>query len=297
MKRDLTTFLLAWALVIAVQAIAQPRNDGAPPVTAAPPSAFLPSLGETVHYRFTDTLVTPKESKNEAGTLTLTGVTGNEVRATVAIDNQTARSFALHVDQTGALQPTGGVDSPSTTPRHKGQNTLGATEQAFLRRLSLAAQIGAHPGEEMSIPVLLNVPWASAPVNPTLDVKPTTPDAFTADARDTTTVNPPQNGGTHILRRVAISVGAGILAGQIGGTTGNVIRPIVTVGSILITTHTRSGPQPTDVTLHISGQLADGRLQRLSGNQEYSVAQKEHSKVFSENWQFVAQSVPENASL
>ena len=99
------------------------------------------------------------------------------------------------------------------------------------------------------------------------------------------------------MRSVAVSAGAGILAGQIGGTAGSVIRPMVTVGSILIATRSRSGPQPTDVTLHITGQLADGHLQRLSGNQEYSVAQKEHSRIYSENWQFLAQSVPEKADL
>lgn len=284
MKRDLTTFMLAWALVISVQASAQKRTQGSAGDILPPPSAFLPPIGQIAHYRFTDTLTTPKESKSEAGTLTLTAVTAHEIKATVAIDNKSPRDFALHVDQAGAL---------STTP----QSAPSAAERALLLRLSLAAQIGAHPGEEMSIPVLLNVPWASGPVNPTLYVKSTAPDAFVGDASDTTTINPPQNARPHILRSVAISAGVGILAGQIGGTAGSVIRPIVTVGSILIATRSRSGPQPTDVTLHITGQLADGRLQRLSGNQEYSVPRKEHSRTFSEKWQFLAQSVPQKSGL
>jgi hypothetical protein len=294
MKKDFTTFVLAWALVLSVQAIAQQANDGAVSATLAAPSAFLPSPGQTLSYRFSDTLITPKETKSEAGTLTLTAVTGNEIKATVAIDNKAPRSFSLHEDQTGALQAS---TPPSATPRHSRQSAPGDAEQALLLRLSLAAQIGARPGEEMSIPVLLNVPWASSPVNPTLYVKPTTEDAFTADATDSTTINPPQKGRPHILRSVAISAGAGILAGQIGGTAGSVIRPIVTVGSILIASRSRSGPQPTEVTLHITGQLADGRLQRLSGNQKYSVAQKEHSRISSENWQLLAQSAPQKADL
>jgi hypothetical protein len=289
MKKDLTIFMLAWALGISVQALAQKQTPVEDPFP--PPSAFLPPVGQIVHYRFTDTLTTPKESKSETGTLTLTAVTAHEIKATVALDNKAPRNFALHVDQTGALQPSPGLDppSPSSTPRRNGQSTPSTAEQAFLLRLSVASQIGAHPGEDVSIPVLLNVPWASGPVNPTLYVKSTAPDAFTGDASDTTTINPPQNARPHILRSVAISTGVGIAAGEIGGTTGRIIRPLVTVSSILIATRSHSGPQPTDVTLHITGQLSRGRLQTLSGKQEYTVAAKEHSRVFSDQWQLVAQ--------
>jgi hypothetical protein len=289
MKRDLIIFMLAWALVISVQAMAQKHTEGATEEPLPPSSAFLPPVGQSVHYRFSDTLTTPKESKSEAGTLTLTAVTGNEIKATVAIDNKAPRNFTLHVDQTGALRPAVELDPPSAATRHNGQSAPSAAERTFLLRLSLAAQIGAHPGEEISIPVLLNVPWASGPVNPTLNIKSTAPDAFIGDASDTTSINPPQNARPHLLRSLAISTGAGIAAGEIGGTTGRIIRPIVTVGSILIATRSRPGPQPTDVTLHIAGQLADGRLQRLSGNQQYSVAQKEHSRIASDQWQLVAQ--------
>jgi hypothetical protein len=289
MKRDLAIFMLAWALVISVQAIAQKPAPGAAENTVTQSSAFLPPVGQSVHYRFSDNLTTSKESKSEAGTLTLTAVTHNEIKATVAIDNQAPRSFALHVDQTGALQPAAEMALPPATPRHNSSSAPGAAEKAFLLRLSLAAQIGAHPGEETSIPVLLNVPWASGPVNPTLNIKSTAPDAFVGDASESTTINAPQKARPHILRSVAISTGAGIAAGEIGGTTGRIIRPIVTVSSILIASRSHSGPQPIDVTLHVTGQLADGRLQRLSGNQQYTVAQKEHSRVVSDQWQLVAQ--------
>jgi hypothetical protein len=289
MKKDLAIFMLAWALIISVQALAQKHTEGATEGALPPTSAFLPPVGQSVHYRFSDTLTTPKESKNEVGTLTLTAVNDSEIKATLTIDNKAPRNFSLHVDETGALRPAAEPDPPSAATRHNVQSEPGAAERALLLRLSLAAQIGAHPGEDMSIPVLLNVPWASGPVDPTLNIKSTSSDAFTGDASDTTTINPPQNRQPHILRSVAISAGAGIAAGEIGGTTGRIIRPIVAVSSILIATRSHSGPQSADVSLHISGQLSAGRLQRLSGNQEYTIAQKEHSRIFSDQWQLIAQ--------
>jgi hypothetical protein len=297
MRRDSIGFVLVWALVLSLKAVAQDQVDGTGPAIIAPASAFLPSPGETLSYRISDTVISSKQSKNEAGTLTLTAVSGDEIEATVALDNKPPRSFALYVDQAGALQPTDQSDQPSKAPRHRHLTASGAADQAFLLRLSLAAQIGARPGEAMAIPVVLNVPWVSSPANPTLYIKPTTADTFAGDASDTITVPPPQNGRSHLLRAVAISAGAGILAGQIGGTAGSVIRPIVIVGTMLIASRKRPGPQPTEVSLHISGELAEGRLQRLSGDQEYSVAQKERSRVFSEQWQFLAQAAPEKARL
>jgi hypothetical protein len=203
MKRDAILFILTWVVILSVQAMAQQQAEGAAPL--APVSAFLPPLGQTVHYRFSDTIVTPKESRSEAGTLTLTAVGGNEIKATLAIGEKAPRSFAFQVDPTGALQPAAELDPPSDKPHRSGKSEPSAREQAFLLRLSLAARIGAHPGEEMSMPVLLNVPWASGPVNPILYVKPTTPDAFVGEATDTTTTNPPQQGRAHIFRRIAIS--------------------------------------------------------------------------------------------
>ena len=180
MKRDAILFILTWVVILSVQAMAQQQAEGAAPL--APVSAFLPPLGQTVHYRFSDTIVTPKESRSEAGTLTLTAVGGNEIKATLAIGEKAPRSFAFQVDPTGALQPAAELDPPSDKPHRSGKSEPSAREQAFLLRLSLAARIGAHPGEEMSMPVLLNVPWASGPVNPILYVKPTTPDAFVGEA-------------------------------------------------------------------------------------------------------------------
>jgi hypothetical protein len=75
-----------------------------------------PFLRHPRSYRrpaFSDTVITPKESKSEAGTLTLTAVTAHEIKATVAIDNKAPRNFALHVDQAGALSTTS-QNAPST---------------------------------------------------------------------------------------------------------------------------------------------------------------------------------------
>lgn len=292
MKTSLTILTLGWAwtLIMPLHTIAEQPVDGTAAGELARPSAFLPQAGQTLHYRFSDTFTTPKESKNETGTLTLTAVSKNEITAMVAVDNKAPRNLALQVDRTGALQPADESDPSSAKTRHNGQSEPSASEQALLFRLSLAARIGADAGEEAPIPVLLNVPWARGPVNPTLYFKSTASGEFTAEASDTTSINPPQTGRPHILRSVAISTGAGILAGEIGGTTGKVIRPMVTAGSIFIASrHARFGPQPTEVTLHITGQLSDGRLQRLSASQEYTVvAQKQH-RSFSDQWQIVAQ--------
>jgi hypothetical protein len=293
MKRSLIPFTLAWALTLTIAAIAEQPSDGAA-VAAHPdlPSAFLPQAGRTVRYQFSDTLTTPKESKSQAGTLTLTAVAGNEIKAAITIDGKATRNLDFHVDETGVLRPASRPDpdeSSSAKLRNSGGSEPSAAEQALMLRLSIAARIGANPGEETSFPVVLNVPWANSPVNPILYVKSTAPDVFVADAEDMTSTNPPQKGQTHILRMVAISTGAGILAGEIGGTAGRIVRPIVTVGSVAIASRTRSGPQPTNVTLHITGQLADGRLRTISGDQEYTVAAKKQSRTFSDRWSLVAQ--------
>jgi len=154
-------------------------------------------------------------------------------------------------------------------------------------QLSLAARVGEYPGEEMSFPVLLDVPWASSPVNPILYVKPTAPDAFVATAEDTTSINPPQPVRPQILRSVAIGMGAGALAGAIGGTAGRFVGPIVTVVSIATRPH--SGPQSADVTLHLKGQLANGRLRTLSCNREYTVHANKHPRTFNDQWSLVAE--------
>lgn len=61
MKKDLTIFMLAWALVISVQALAQKQTPVEDPFP--PPSSFLPPVGKIVRYRFTDTLTTSSRSE------------------------------------------------------------------------------------------------------------------------------------------------------------------------------------------------------------------------------------------
>jgi hypothetical protein len=65
MKKDLTTFLLAWAIVISVRAMAQKQTEGSAGDTLPPPSAFVPPAGQMVRYRFSDTVITPKESTSD----------------------------------------------------------------------------------------------------------------------------------------------------------------------------------------------------------------------------------------
>lgn len=60
MKKDLTIFMLAWALVISVQALAQKQTPVEDPFP--PPSSILPPVGKIVRYRFTDTLTTSSRS-------------------------------------------------------------------------------------------------------------------------------------------------------------------------------------------------------------------------------------------
>lgn len=294
MIRRLSACTLGWALMLATsaQAIAQQPSDGAATSPASPPSAFMPAAGQTARYQFSDTLTTPKKSTTEDGTMTVTRVAGNEVRVTIAIDDKAPRSFDFHLDSTGELLSASKRSTDlraSTKPRSKGQSTPGLDEQALILRLSIAAHIGSRAGDETSLPVLLDIPWASSPVNPVLSIKSTAPGAFAGDASDTTTINPPQTGQPHILRPVLISAGVGAAAGAIGGTAGRLVGPAFTVGSLRMATHNRPGPLPTDVKLHVSGQVADGRLRTLSGDQEYVVQVKKHPRTFSDKWSLVAQ--------
>lgn len=254
----------------------------------APPSAFLPSIGQTTHYRFSDTLKTPSGTKSLSGTLILTRLASDEVQVTIATEGKGARKFDLHVDETGALRQSTGSESvaqaDNVKPPNGRRSEPSLAEQELIRRFSLVARIGAHPGEEVSFPVVLDVPWASGPVDPLLAVTPDTPDTFTAEASQETTINPPSKGRQHILRSVLISVGVGVAASQIGGTVGRVVGPVVSIGSLIIASRTHSGAQPTDVKLHITGKVADSRLQEVSGVQEYAVHAGKHSRTFSDTW-------------
>jgi hypothetical protein len=260
-----------------------------------PPSAFLPAPGQTTLYRFSDLLKTPNGDKSLAGTLTLTMLSPDEVRATIAMEGKESRSFELHVDETGALQLVPGSEPAAQADgaeslRKGGLSEPSAAEEQLIRRLSLVARICAHPGKETSFPVLLDVPWASGPVDPLLSVQMTAPETFIADANEATTINPPSKGRPHILRSVLISVGIGVAASQIGGIPGRVVGPVVSIGSLVIASRARAGALPTDVRLHSAGSFSEGRLQTISGTQEYAVHAGKHSRTFSDTWSLVLES-------
>jgi hypothetical protein len=255
-------------------------------------SAFLPLPGQVVHYGFSDTFITPKGTRNSVGTLTLRNAVDNQIHVTVAFDGKGTRDFDFSVDGTGALQFAVSLEQAlSLSKKSRGKGTIdpSLTEQALISRLSLAARLSAQPGEEMSFPILLDVPWASGPVNPILRVTSAEPNMIAGDAKDSTIINPPQNGRPHVFRSLALSAGVGILAGQIGGTTGRVIGPVFTVSSLLYVIIHRPGPLPTDIALHTDGQFADGRLKALSCDEEFVVHVKKHPRTISDKWTLTAE--------
>jgi hypothetical protein len=261
-------------------------------VTEPLPSVLLPPVGQTVQYRFSDSVTTSKGMRTLGGTLTLRTVAEDQIHATVAIDGKESRDFDFHLDDTGALRPATSPDSvlsSSGKPRNKRQNEPAPSEQALRFQLLLAARVCARPVEGASFPVLLDVPWARGPVNPTLRVQSTGPGTFTADAEDATEINPPHNGRPHIVRTLATSIGIGIVATEVGGTAGRIIGPTFTAGSLLYATQHRPAPLPIEVTLHFDGQMADGRLKTLSADQRYTVQVQKHTRTISDKWTLTAE--------
>jgi hypothetical protein len=277
--------------LVPVSACALLVTAGAAVSTDPPPSAFLPPVGQTVSYRYSDAITTPKGTESEAARLTLTTVAGNDIQVTIAVDGKGSRSLHFSVDETGALQPISIPELVASLSSHQGgsnQNEQKPAAQALWLRLSLAARIGAHLGGETSFPVQLNVSWASGPVNPILSIR-TTADAFVADARDTTSINPPKEKPL-MDKLIAPGAAVGIVTSVIGGTTSEIVG-IATGGAALVLSFARgrAGPLPVDVTLHITGQLGEGRLRMLSGDQEEVVHDKAHPRtVSSDKWSLVA---------
>jgi len=277
--------------LVPISACALLVTAGAAVSTDPPPSAFLPPVGQTVSYRYSDTVTTPKGTESEAATLTLTAVVGNDIQVTITVDGKGSRNLHLSVDETGALQPVSVPELVASLSSNQGgsdQNEQSAAVQALLLRLSLAARIGAHPGGDTSFPVQLNVSWASGPVNPILFIR-STPDAFVADASDTTSINPPQQNQWQD-KLIPAGAGVGIVAAVIGGRTGTIVGVATGAAALVLRfAHGRSGPLPVDVTLHITGQLTESRLRMLSGDQEEVVHGKEHPRtVSSDKWSLVA---------
>jgi hypothetical protein len=276
-------------------------SAGAAVSTDQPPSAFLPPVGQTVHYRYSDTATTPtapkkkNRTKSEAATLTITTVSVKDVQVTIAVEGKGSHSLDFHLDETGALQPTSSMPEsfvlPSSSRGSDDRNEQSAAEQALRLRLSLASRIGAHSGAETSFPVLLNVPWASGPVNPILSIQSTGPNAFVADASAMTSINPPQKKQSKHL--IPYLFGLGILGNAVGGTPGRIagISATVVLAAVAYVRGRHSGrPQSVDVTLHITGQLANGRLQMLSGDQQEIAHEKKKTRTyFSDKWSLVAE--------
>lgn len=256
-------------------------------------STFLPPVGQTARYRFSDTVIGGKGTKTLSGTLTVLSVSEDRVQLSIAIDGKAQRTFDLRVDATGALDAERETAAavPATDSHVDRQAQPGAAEQALILQLSLASRVGAHPVADVaSFPVLLDIPWAREPVNPMLEIRRTGPDAFAGEAKDTTTINPPGRNREHIVRDRAISVGVGILASQIGGNgVGRVVGPVVTLTTLLIASHNHSGqPQPADVSLHVTGRLGGGRLQAISCDEEYIVHPGKHAQTFGDRWSLTA---------
>jgi hypothetical protein len=260
-------------------------------------SAFLPAAGQTVHYRFTDSVTEAKKSKNVSGQLTLTANSGNEVHAVLAVNGEESRNFDFRIDQNGALQLASSPDPAATTsnkPNRRNQAEQFATQQALLLHFSLASSIGAHPGEAASFPALLDVPWASGPVNPILSITPNGSSAFIADGHDTTFVSPP-SGERHVMRSVLVSLGVsvavGAAAGAIGGPGGAALGAGVTATAAVVRSLRRSSaPLPTNVQVHVTGQLENGRLQAISGEEQYVLHAKKHTRTVTDKWTLAAES-------
>jgi hypothetical protein len=242
-------------------------------------STFLPPIGQTAHYRYSDMVTTPKETKREAAMVAIESVAENQVHVTIEVEGQEPRNLDLSVDAAGALQP------PADAQRDNDLSEQTLSRQALLVRLSLAARIGTNPRAATSFPVLLNIPWASGPVNPMVSFLPAEPDGFVGNAIAATSVNPPKQ---QQRLNVLLAPGIGLTGALIGGTAGRLIALGGLARSAVIANHSVPRPVRTDIKLHITGQLADGRLQVLYGDQENSMHARGHDQTFSDKWSLIA---------
>jgi hypothetical protein len=281
--------VLAVGLVGFLPAIAQESPDRTASLAAS--SAFLPMIGQTAQYEYSDALMAQKKTRRFAATLTLTSFTAKEIRASIAIKGQESRSLDFYVDDTGALLPVSllEADSKSTNKRRNSRQRGQADSlQAFISRVALASRIGMQPAQETSFLVKITVPGASCPLNPTLVLKATQPEELVADASDTTSVSSTK-ANRHLFMPLGLGIGAGFIGGAIGGTPGRIVGISISATSLVITllrSH-RSDSLPADVDLHIDGKLADSRLQTLSGDQEVIVHGK-RPRTISDKWRLVA---------
>jgi hypothetical protein len=288
MRRGLTAF--AFVLVAMLSAMAQ-QSSGEPAMPTAS-TAFLPRVGQSTQYKYSDTITSPKGTRRFTATLRLTSVTAERVQASIAINGKEPHSIDFFVDDLDTLQPTSMPDGgrESANKRHNSDQTQQAAAiQAFVSRISLASRIAAQPTQETSFQTKMVIPGASCPLHPTLVLKPTQPEEVVADASDTTSVSASQ-GNRRLFMPLGLGIGAGFIGGAIGGTPGRIVGISISATSLVVSLvrSRHSGPLPADVSLHIEGKLADGRLQSLSGDQELVVHASKHTHTITDKWSLVA---------
>ena len=223
--------------------------------------------------------------RTQSAAITLKTDPDGRIEVSVAANGRVS-ALTMRLDPNGALEPVSlPIPSAGATDRvSRDMLEQRATLQTMLARLSLAAQMRAST----SFPVRLDVPGAATPVVATLFSTPSgaaqsEPVGFTADAVASTSVDEPHRARSLLaigagLAVAAVSHGAGRVAGVLLAATGGAI------GNRLGSAH----PVPADVTLHIEGREAAGRLETLSATQEVIVYEKRRKKILSDRWSLAA---------
>lgn len=277
---------------VLVSSVLLTAGNGVAESATSADSAFLPAIGQTAYYRYAETLTSPKGSKDIAATLALQRLSSASVQITIAVDGKGSRTLNFRVDQNGALQrttPIAASAAPDSSAKKAGSS--GESEQqrvmaqALLLRLSMVSRLGAHPGESTSFPVEISVPWAEGPVNPVLSVKSKDHDAFVAEANDSTSINPPQK---HQRPHILLPLAAGFAGGAIGGVAGSAVGVAGAATPAVMASRGGAKPLPVDIALHVMGQLANGHLQTISGDQEEVVHSGKQTHTISEKWSLIA---------
>jgi hypothetical protein len=126
-------------------------SAGAALCSELPRTAFLPPAGQTVHYRFSDTVTTPQGTKSVAGLLTLRRLPENNVQATIAVDGKQSRRLTFHVEPTGALEPVSplkAVSSSSSEQPRSGKNQQKDAAQVLPRAAVSSGAGGCTAGRD-----------------------------------------------------------------------------------------------------------------------------------------------------
>jgi hypothetical protein len=286
MRRGLIAFTLA--CVGLLPALAQQTTGENAPIAS---SAFLPTIGRSMLYEYSNVVTTPKGTRKFAAALTLTSVTIKDIRAKIAINGKEPSKLDFYVDDTGTLQPMSMAEpeaKPTNKRRRGHQNDQAAAVQAFVSRISLASRIAVQPTRETSFRVKITIPGTGCPLNPTLVLRPIQPDALVGEANDRTSVSSsPAN--RRLLMPLGLGIGAGFIGGAIGGTPGRIVGISISATALLVSLvrSRHSGPSPADVSLHIDGKLADSRLRTLSGDEEVIMHAGKHTRAISDKWSLV----------